>query len=111
MCQTSTVTEEKTTAKLLSTRNEDEIYTIDELIKRRASELRDSPLLGYPREGLVDYEEHSASALDKYVDAAADALQRRGLNPVVSTTVQLSSYSQTRCLARESPRLLNRANA
>ena len=87
MFQTSIIIEEQTTEKLLSTRNEDEIYTIDELIKRRASELRDSPLLGYPREGLIDYEEHSALALDRYVDAAADALQQRGLKPVVSTTV------------------------
>lgn len=93
MSQTSTVTEEKTTAKLLSTRDEDEIYTIDELIKRRASELRDSPIFGYPREGLIDYEEHSALALDKYIDAAAAALQRRGLIPVVSATFHLSFYS------------------
>jgi hypothetical protein len=110
MSQTSTVTEEKTTAKLLSTRDEDEIYTIDELIKRRASELRDSPIFGYPKEGLIDYEEHSASALDRYVDAAADALQRRGLMPVVSTTVQLLLYSQMCILATESSRLLSRAN-
>jgi len=94
MSQTSTVTEEKTTTKLLSTRDEDEIYTIDELIKRRALELRDSPIFGYPREGLIDYEEHSASALDKYVDAAAYALQRRGLIPVVSATVHLLFYSR-----------------
>jgi hypothetical protein len=92
MSQTSTITEEQTTAKLLSTRDDDEIHTIDELIKRRALELRDSPLLGYPKEGLIDYEEHSASALDRYVDAAAAALQRRGLRPVVSTSVQLSLF-------------------
>ncbi|KAF2827772.1 acetyl-CoA synthetase-like protein [Ophiobolus disseminans] len=59
-----------------------EIYTLDELIKRRASELRDLPLLGYPREGLVDFEEHSAAAFDRYIDAAAHALQKRGLKPV-----------------------------
>lgn len=92
MSQTSTITEEKTKAKLLPTRDEDEIYTIDELIKRRASELQDSPLLGYPREGLTDYEEHSALALDRYVDAAADALQRRGLKPVVGTIFKLLSF-------------------
>ncbi|KAJ5027549.1 hypothetical protein J3E71DRAFT_223889 [Bipolaris maydis] len=57
------------------------IHTIDELIKRRASELGDSPLLYFPREGLTDYEEHSARAIDGYVDAAVDALQRRGLKP------------------------------
>lgn len=106
MSQTSTVTEEDTATKLPSVRDENAIYTIDELIKRRASELRDSILLGYPREGLIDYEEHSALALDKYADAAAEALQRRGLQPVVSAFVQLSTYRQTRCPAKESLRML-----
>jgi hypothetical protein len=63
--------------------SDDAIHTIDELIKRRASELGDSPLLCFPREGLTDYEDHSAQAIDSYVDAAVDALQRRGLKPAV----------------------------
>jgi hypothetical protein len=61
----------------------DEIWTIDELIKRRAAELGNAPLLAYPRTGLTDFEEHSASALDRYADAAVDVLQRRGLQKVV----------------------------
>lgn len=84
MSRTYTATEERPTRTLLPT-HDAEIYTIDELIKRRASELRDSPLIGYPREGVTDYEDHSASAINKYADAAAEALQRRGLKKVVST--------------------------
>ncbi|CAI9633410.1 unnamed protein product [Alternaria burnsii] len=68
--------------------SDDAIHTIDELIKRRASELGDSPLLCFPREGLTDYEDHSARAIDSYVDAAVDALQRRGLKPADSLLTQ-----------------------
>ncbi|KAF1836439.1 acetyl-CoA synthetase-like protein [Decorospora gaudefroyi] len=66
----------------------DTIYTIDELIKQRASVLGDSPLLCFPKDGLTDYEEHSARAIDGYVDAAVDALQGRGLEPVDSLLAQ-----------------------
>ncbi|KAF2642844.1 acetyl-CoA synthetase-like protein [Massarina eburnea CBS 473.64] len=58
-----------------------EIFTLDELIKRRASELQSAPLLAYPKEGLIDYEEHSALSIDKYVDAAVHTLLQRGLEP------------------------------
>ncbi|KAF1970887.1 acetyl-CoA synthetase-like protein [Bimuria novae-zelandiae CBS 107.79] len=74
-------TEELSTAKLRPAGSDDAIFTIDELIKRRASEFLDSPLLCFPREGITDYEEHSAQAIDRYVDAAVEALQRRGLEP------------------------------
>jgi hypothetical protein len=92
-----TVTQEQETANCLLARNRVEIYTIDELIKRRASELQDSPLLAYPKEGLVDYEEHSASAIDRYVDAAAAALLQRGLKPVVRPIVGFPSFSKKAC--------------
>lgn len=59
------------------------ILTIDELIKRRAVELDEAPLIGYPRQGIVDFEEHSARAIDRYADAAVVILQRLGLNAVV----------------------------
>jgi hypothetical protein len=97
MSQTSTFAKERTTFTMPLAISSDEIYTLDELIKRRASELRESPLLGYPREGLIDYEEHSASAVDRYVDAAAAALQQRGLKPVVSASC---SFLPTQAMAR-----------
>lgn len=59
------------------------IPTIDELIKRRAAELNEAPLIGYPRQGIVDFEEHSARAIDRYADAAVVTLQQLGLNAVV----------------------------
>lgn len=83
MSHTTTVTLQQQAGKSFFTRSEDEIYTIDDLIKRRASELQDAPLLCYPQDGLTDYEEHSALAIDRFVDAAAAALQQRGLQPVV----------------------------
>ncbi|KAH7109872.1 hypothetical protein B0J11DRAFT_234772 [Dendryphion nanum] len=82
MSRTTTATGAQT--KLLPAINS-EISTIDELIKRRAAELKDAPLLGYPQSGFTDYEEHSAQAIDRYVDAAAEVLQRRGLDKVDSS--------------------------
>ncbi|KAI0531865.1 hypothetical protein GGR58DRAFT_492106 [Xylaria digitata] len=58
------------------------ILTLDELIRRRASEMGDSPLIGYPNHSLVDFEEHSARSVDRYVDAAVDKLRQLGLPPV-----------------------------
>ncbi|KAJ4993616.1 hypothetical protein SVAN01_00670 [Stagonosporopsis vannaccii] len=80
MSSTYTATEER--PKRTPIAAQDSILTIDELIRRRASELRDAPLIGYPKSGVTDYEEHSAIAVNKYADAAADVLQRRGLKKV-----------------------------
>lgn len=82
MSHTFTATEETPTRTRMPALDA-EIYTIDELIRRRASELGDSPLLGYPSKGVTDYEDHSAFAVNKYADAAAAALLRRGLQKVV----------------------------
>lgn len=60
------------------------ILTLDELIRQRAIELGNSPLIGYPRTSILDFEEHSARALDRYADAAVEKLQTLGLSPVVS---------------------------
>lgn len=83
MSSTYIATEERPSRTLIST-SDAEIHTIDELIRRRAAELGDSPLIGYPKEGVTDYEDHSAFAVNKYADAAAEVLQRRGLKKVVS---------------------------
>ena len=85
MSQTVTITR-----KLAVVADGDEIRTIDELIKRRAIELGDATLIGYPKVDVADYEEHSARALDRYTDAAAELLQRKGLHQVVSCTEHTS---------------------
>ncbi|KAJ3557841.1 hypothetical protein NPX13_g9845 [Xylaria arbuscula] len=58
------------------------IFTLDELIRRRASEMGEAPLIAYPNHSLLDFEEHSARSVDRYVDAAAEKLQQLGLAPV-----------------------------
>ncbi|KAI0968454.1 hypothetical protein F4678DRAFT_443048 [Xylaria arbuscula] len=63
------------------------IHTLDELIRRRASEIGDSPLIGYPNHSLLDFEEHSARSVDKYVDAAAEKLRQQGL-PAVDPSLE-----------------------
>lgn len=65
------------------------MFTLDEMIKRRASELQDAPLLGFPEAGVDDYKEHSAIAIDRYADAAVAKLQKMGLKSVVSISVFL----------------------
>ncbi|KAI3540707.1 hypothetical protein CSPX01_08116 [Colletotrichum filicis] len=75
--QTTTVTQLNVSAQ------DRPFFTLDELIKRRALELVDAPLLGYPNEGLLDFEEHSARAVDRYIDAAVQRLQQLGLSSVL----------------------------
>ncbi|KAK1499486.1 hypothetical protein CCUS01_00211 [Colletotrichum cuscutae] len=82
--QTTTVTQLKVSAQDRS------FFTLDELIKRRALELGDAPLLGYPSEGLLDFEEHSARAVDRYVDAAVQRLHQLGLSSVDSNSEKAS---------------------
>ncbi|KAK7182281.1 hypothetical protein DPSP01_006993 [Paraphaeosphaeria sporulosa] len=94
MSTTTAISETMKTAEdkpLIAGGSNDDIFTIDELIKRRASELQKSPLLCYPREGLTDHEEHSAEAINKYVDAAVAALQQRGLKPAEADLEQAPS--------------------
>ncbi|KAI1290578.1 hypothetical protein F5Y03DRAFT_378175 [Xylaria venustula] len=63
------------------------IHTLDELIRRRASEIGDSPLIGYPNQSLLDFEEHNAHSVDKYVDAAVEKLLQLGL-PAVDPSLE-----------------------
>ncbi len=70
------------------------ILTLDELIRSRAFEMGDSPLIGYPNHSLLDFEEHSARSVDQYVNAAADKLQQLGLPPVVSLTRYPRGYAR-----------------
>ena len=61
------------------------IRTIDEMIRNYGIECPDVPLVGYPVEGLLDFEETTAQTLDRYVDAAVQKLLSYGIKPVVRT--------------------------
>lgn len=58
--------------------------TLDGLLRSHASEEDDIPLVGYPAQGVDDYEVHTAKMLDRYVDAACVWYQQQGLIPAVS---------------------------
>ncbi|KAM0338324.1 hypothetical protein ACHAPU_011376 [Fusarium lateritium] len=61
------------------------LFTLDEMIKRRAAELGDAILVGAPESGVDDFKEHSAVAIDRYADAAVAKLQSMGLESVDPT--------------------------
>ncbi|SCO81624.1 related to nonribosomal peptide synthetase MxcG [Fusarium oxysporum] len=61
------------------------LFTLDEMIKRRAVELGDTILMGAPETGVDDFKEHSAVDIDRYADAAVARLQSLGLEPVDPT--------------------------
>lgn len=67
--------------------------TIDNLIRKHATEENEIPMIGYPQKGVDDYEVHTAKNIDRYVDAACWWYQNQGLKPAVST-------EQTRDYAR-----------
>ncbi|KAI8313480.1 Adenylate-forming reductase Nps9 [Colletotrichum sp. SAR11_59] len=72
-----------TSSKLTVSELDRPLYTVDELVRRRALEIPDAVAIGYPKEGLLDFEEHSFRAIDRYVDAAAQRLQELGVSPAV----------------------------
>lgn len=65
----------------LRLKSHDSLSTIDDLIKSHASESEDFPLVAAPVSGVIDFEEHSARDIDRYVDAAAQCLLSKGLPP------------------------------
>jgi hypothetical protein len=63
------------------------IYTFDEVIRQRAVDEDQSPLIAYPRSklGITDYEVFSGRVLDRLVDGAVKALIKSGIHPLVGT--------------------------
>lgn len=61
------------------------IWTFDQLLKQRAVDEDQTPLLAYPqsRHGVTDYESIRGRDLDRFVDGAAVVLDRQGLHPVL----------------------------
>ena len=71
------------------------LQLLDDLIRQRAVDEDQTPLLAYPKSklGITDYEFFTGRELNRLVDGAAKALIKRGIKPVVCTP--LSSTIQT----------------
>ena len=63
------------------------LYTFDDIIRQRAVDEDQSPLITYPktRLGVTDYELFTGRQLNRLVDGAAKALIKAGFDPVVRT--------------------------
>lgn len=63
---------------------EEDIILSDDLIRLRAADKEQVPLLCFPRseKGIVDYEELTGRDIDRFVDQAAKYYMRCGLRPV-----------------------------
>jgi len=69
------------------------IYTFDEVIRQRAVDEDQSPLIAYPKSkfGIPDYEVFSGKVLDQLVDGAAKALIEADVRPLVCTSFHFTT--------------------
>lgn len=58
--------------------------TLDGLLKSHAAEPEQKPLICYPKLGAADFEEHSATDIDRFTDSAVEYYLANGLQPAVS---------------------------
>lgn len=65
---------------------QDDILTFDRLLRQRAIDADQSPLIAYPksRQGVTDYELLTGATLHRLVDGAAKCLLELGFKPVAS---------------------------
>ena len=76
------------------------MYTVDDLVRQRAADADQSPLLAFPRsqEHPIEYEYFTGKTLNQLVDGAVKSLIKSGVKPVVS--VQLHpTLAETRAEA------------
>lgn len=61
------------------------LYTIDDLLRARASEPEEYPVVAYPASttGVTDYEEYTARDLDRFTNAGIARLRSLGLEAPV----------------------------
>jgi hypothetical protein len=66
---------------------DEHLLTVDQLIRQRAIDVDQTPLLAYPKSplGVGDYEHFTGVHLNRLVDGAAKALIEAGIKPVVRT--------------------------
>jgi hypothetical protein len=64
---------------------EEDLFTYDQMIRQRALDIDQTPLIAYPRSqyGVADYEAISGKQLNRFVDGGVKALIKAGLEPVV----------------------------
>lgn len=64
---------------------EDKIWTLDQLLRQRAIDEDQTPLVAFPktRQGITDYELITGASLNRFVDGAAKCLIRKGFLAVV----------------------------
>lgn len=67
-----------------SSAKSDQILILDDLIRQRATDSDQIPLLAFPKSerGITDYEEFTGQHLDRFIDQAAKYYVRCGLEPV-----------------------------
>jgi hypothetical protein len=82
MMATTTVVEQKSTLKA-EAHSPSTYLTIDGLLKSHASDPSDPILIGYPATGVSDFEEFTATDLDRFADAAVARYTDLGLPPAV----------------------------
>jgi hypothetical protein len=70
------------------------LYTFDDIIRQRAIDEDQSPLIAYPKTklGVTDYELFTGEHLNRLVDGATKALIKAGIPPVVSN---ISNYTES----------------
>ena len=57
----------------------EEYVTIDGLLKSHAAQPQQKPLICYPNKGVSDFEEYTATTLDRFTDNAVDFYLQNGL--------------------------------
>lgn len=62
-----------------------EIWTLDQLLRQRASDEDQTPLLAFPKtkQGITDYEPVNGATLNRFIDGASKCLIKKGLPVVV----------------------------
>ncbi|KUJ18954.1 putative NRPS-like enzyme [Mollisia scopiformis] len=83
------ISEPQDTPVLRAKLEEKKLYSFDDVIRERAEDLEQVPLIAYPKttDGVDDYEFFTGKELNRLVDGAAKALIGMGVQPVYQDTV------------------------
>ena len=78
-----------------TTTGTEELLTIDQLLRQRAVDTDQTPLLAYPKTplGVDDYELFTGAYLNKLIDGVAKVFLEAGIEPVVSILLYLIPFN------------------